>query len=124
LLPFDIEASKAHAKGLERIGVLTAYEVATLIKGLDEILALHEAGQFEIKPSDEDCHTAIENYLVEKYGDVGKKIHTGRSRNDQVLVATRLYTRKKLKQISAEMIRLQEVFLNMAKQYEFDEYDL
>ncbi len=119
LLPFDIQASRAHAKGLERIGVLTVDEVDTLMKGLDEILAMHNQGKFEIKQSDEDCHTAIENYLVEKYGDVGKKIHTGRSRNDQVLVATRLYTRKKLKQISTEMIKLQTVFLGKAKQYEF-----
>lgn len=119
LLPFDVEASKAHAKGLERIGILTKEEVAALLKGLDEILSLHEKGEFVIKQSDEDCHTAIENYLVKKYGEVGKKIHTGRSRNDQVIVATRLYTRKKLKQISAELVSLQRVFLTFAKNYEF-----
>lgn len=119
LLPFDVEASKAHAKGLARIGIITDEELTTLLKGLREILTLHERGEFEIKQSDEDCHTAIENYLVEKYGEVGKKIHTGRSRNDQVLVATRLYTRKKLKQISAELVKLQRVFLDFAKQYEF-----
>ncbi len=119
LLPFDIEASKAHAKALTKIGVLTQEELDTLTKGLDEILALHEAGKFTIEQSDEDCHTAIENYLVKKYGVLGKKIHTGRSRNDQVLVATRLYTRKKLKQVSRELVALQKVFLKMAKKYEF-----
>jgi argininosuccinate lyase len=86
---------------------------------MNEILKLHKEGKFVISQGDEDCHTAIENYLVEKLGDLGKKIHTGRSRNDQVLVATRLYTRKKIKQISQELIKLQKVFLQMAKKYEF-----
>src|SRR3954462_5572652 len=91
LLVHDIEASKAHAQALVKAKVLTQAELKKLNKGLNEILALHKQGKFVIKQSDEDCHTAIENYLVEKYGDLGKKIHTGRSRNDQVLVATRLY---------------------------------
>lgn len=119
LVPFDIEATKAHGKGLVKIKILTQAEFNKLEKGLNEILKLHEKGKFEIKQSDEDCHTAIENYLVKKYGTLGKKIHTGRSRNDQVLVATRLYTRKKLKQISQELIKTQKVFLKIAKQYEF-----
>lgn len=119
LLPFDIEASKAHAAALVKAKILTKKELAVLTKHLDEILALHKKGKFVIQQSDEDCHTAIENYLVGKCGDLGKKIHTCRSRNDQVLVATRLYTRKKLKQISQELIKLQQVFLNMAKRHEF-----
>jgi len=119
LLPFDIEASIAHARALEKANILTHEELNALIAGLNEILEKFLQGKFEIKQSDEDCHTAIENYLVEKLGQLGKKIHTGRSRNDQVLVATRLYTRKKLKQISAEVRNLEQVFLKMAKQYEF-----
>lgn len=119
LLPYDIEASKAHAAALLKANIITKAELVKLTKGLNEILKLHADGKFVIKQSDEDCHTAIENYLVEKYGALGKKIHTGRSRNDQVLVATRLYTRKKLKQISQELITLQKVFLAMAKKYEF-----
>ncbi len=119
LLPYDIEASKAHAEALLKMEILTKDEFEKLTKGLDEILKLHEEGKFEIKQSDEDCHTAIENYLTEKYGVLGKKIHTCRSRNDQVLVATRLYTRKKLKQVSEELIKVQKVFLAMAKKYEF-----
>lgn len=119
LLPFDIEASIAHAKALVRLKILKPSEFKKLQAGLKEILKLHKEGKFEIKQSDEDCHTAIENYLVVKYGPLGKKIHTCRSRNDQVLVATRLYTRKKLKQISAELIATQKVFLKIAKQYEF-----
>lgn len=119
LLPFDVEASIAHAKALTKIGVLTKQELQKLTTGLKEVLRLHQAGQFTIVQSDEDCHTAIENYLVKKYGVLGKKIHTGRSRNDQVLVATRLYTRKKLKQVSSELVKLQRVFLSIAKKYEY-----
>ena len=119
LLPHDIEASKAHAKALVKAGIITKGELKKLSAGLDEILQKFKAGDFHIEQSDEDCHTAIENYLVEKLGDLGKKIHTGRSRNDQVLVATRLYTRKKLKQISENVIVLQKVFLKKAKEYEF-----
>ncbi|MBI3231512.1 MAG: argininosuccinate lyase [Candidatus Doudnabacteria bacterium] len=119
LLPYDLQASKAHAQGLVKAKVLNPSEYKKLAKGLNEILSLHKQGKFEVKLTDEDCHTAIENYLVAKFGDLGKKIHTGRSRNDQVLVATRLYTRKKIKQISAELINLQKVFLQMAKKYEF-----
>ncbi len=119
LLPFDIEASKAHAQALVKAKILKPAECKKLIKGLNEILALHKKNKFEIKQSDEDCHTAIENYLVNKLGDLDKKIHTCRSRNDQVLVATRLYTRKKLKQVSFELVKLEKVFLQMAKKYEF-----
>lgn len=119
LLPFDIQASKAHAAALVKAKILTPAEQKKLNKCLNEILALHNQGKFTIKQSDEDCHTAIENYLVTKLGDLGKKIHTCRSRNDQVLVATRLYTRKKLKQVSFELVKMQNVFLKMAKKYEF-----
>ncbi len=119
LLPFDIEASKAHARALAKAKIITKDELKKLTAGLNEILKLHQEGKFEIKQSDEDCHTAIEGYLIAKYGDMGKKIHTCRSRNDQVLVATRLYTRKKLKQVSAELIKLEKVFLKFAKKYQF-----
>lgn len=119
LLPFDIEASIAHAEALVKLGILSREEHDQLKGALLEILALHNAGKFEITQADEDCHTAIENYLVGKLGPLGKKIHTCRSRNDQVLVATRLYTRKKLKQISEEIIKTQKVFLEIAKKYEF-----
>ncbi|MCX6786192.1 MAG: argininosuccinate lyase [Candidatus Komeilibacteria bacterium] len=119
LLPFDIEASLAHAKALAKLKIITPAELKKLSAGLREILKLNEAGKFVIKLEDEDCHTAIENYLIAKLGPLGKKIHTGRSRNDQVLVATRLYGRKKIKQISHELVRLEKVFLAMAKKYEF-----
>ena len=119
ILPFDLDASAAHAQALKKLGILSQDELKKLLNGLEEIRALHAKGQFPITQEDEDCHTAIENFLVKKLGDLGKKIHTCRSRNDQVLVATRLYTRKKLKQISKELIGLEKVFLAMAKKYQF-----
>jgi len=93
LLPYDCTASAAHARMLARIGLLTPAEAAELIAGLEAIRDLQARGAFVIRPEDEDGHTAIENYLVQHYGEAGKKIHTGRSRNDQVLTALRLYSR-------------------------------
>ncbi len=117
ILPYDIEASKAHATALLKLNIITEEEKKQLFDALDEVLDLFKKGKFIIKLEDEDCHTAIENYLIEKLGTLGKKIHTGRSRNDQVLVATRLYTRKKLKQISEELIEVEKVFLDWAEKY-------
>ncbi|MHC4562266.1 MAG: argininosuccinate lyase [Planctomycetota bacterium] len=91
LVPYDCAASKAHAEMLAKIGILTEAELANLLAGLDEIVRLHETGEFAIRPEDEDCHTAIENFLTARCGEAGKKIHTARSRNDQVLTAMRLY---------------------------------
>ncbi|HQG46711.1 MAG TPA: lyase family protein, partial [bacterium] len=93
LLPYDCLASKAHARMLAKVGLLSQAEAADLTAGLDAILSQHARGEFLIRPEDEDGHTAIENYLVQHYGEAGKKIHTGRSRNDQVLTALRLYSR-------------------------------
>lgn len=118
LVPYDVLASKAHANMLRKIGVLTSVENDELVKGLDEILDLYKNGKFEVKVSDEDCHTAIEMFLTEKLGDVGKKIHTGRSRNDQVLVATRLFMKEALENVAENALALSGEFLNMAKVYQ------
>jgi len=99
LVPFDCQASKAHARMLGKIGVITDSEVVDLLRGLDQILELHNMGKFEIRREDEDCHTAIENFLTQNIGAAGEKIHTGRSRNDQVLTALRLYCKDKLSEI-------------------------
>lgn len=104
LLPYDCKASKAHARMLQKTGFLSDEETAQLISGLDEILALVEKDDFIIRIEDEDGHTAIENFLTQKYGDAGKKIHTGRSRNDQVLTALRLYSMDRLEEISEELL--------------------
>ncbi len=93
LVPHDVSGSKAHARMLHNSGILDSQELALLLTGLDDILASHERGDFEIRREDEDVHTAIERVLVATLGDTGKKIHTGRSRNDQVLTDLRLWQR-------------------------------
>lgn len=106
LIPYDCMASIAHAKMLGKIGILKAPEVGKLKIGLQEIIKLNGQGKFKIKKEDEDGHTAIENFLTERYGEIGKKIHTGRSRNDQVLVAMRLYSLDKTEKLSQEIKKL------------------
>lgn len=97
LIKYDIKASLAHAKMLLKIGVISNHELQILEEGLQQIQKLNEDGNFLITQDQEDCHTAIEQYLCENYGEVGKKIHTGRSRNDQSLVMLRLFMKDKLK---------------------------
>ena len=99
LLEFDCIASKAHCSVLFKANILTSDESATLRASLDEIRELHKKGKFPILPSHEDCHTAIEEYLTKKHGDIGKKIHSARSRNDQVLTAIRLYEKSKIEEV-------------------------
>lgn len=108
LLKYDCIASIAHAKMLGKIGILTAAEVKTLVKGLEEIIELDGKGKFTISKEQEDSHTAIENYLTEKYGDVGMKIHTARSRNDQVLTALRLYEKAHMTMVLVDLASLKK----------------
>jgi len=110
MLPYDILASKAHASGLQSIGVLTEEELQTLHKALDEIEASWKAGNFKVTVEQEDGHTAIEQYITQKYGEVGKKIHTGRSRNDQSVTMIRLFAKDRIKEVQAETKRLSEAF--------------
>lgn len=99
LVPYDVKASKVHAAALVKAGILTEDELEKLTHTLSEVLDVWEKGEFVITVEDEDMHTAIENFLVDKLGDLGKKIHTGRSRNDQVLTAMRLYEKKQLETV-------------------------
>jgi argininosuccinate lyase len=114
LIKYDIEASIAHAKGLERIGILKKAELKKLITALDELSEEVEKGKITIPIEDEDCHTYIEKYLTEKLGDAGKKIHTGRSRNDQVLTALQLYIQDNGKKISGLTKGLSQKFKKLA----------
>ena len=115
LVPFDCLSSKAHARMLGKIGVLTESEVADLLHGLDKILELHKKGKFVILTEDEDCHTAIENYLTQNVSLAGEKIHTGRSRNDQVLTALRLYSKAKISEIIDALQTTQEAVTQFAE---------
>ncbi len=97
LVSYDCISSMAHAKMLGKINVLTEGEVEKIVKEFQNILELNKKGEFKIEKEEEDCHTAIENHLTRHLGDLGKKIHTGRSRNDQVLTAFRLYCKEEIK---------------------------
>jgi len=101
LVRFDAQASIAHAHMLQSIGVLEPEETEALVAELERILSLDEQGQFPLLEGDEDCHSAIERHLTERVGQAGKKLHLGRSRNDQVLVAMRLYEKEALASIDA-----------------------
>ncbi|MBI5366597.1 MAG: argininosuccinate lyase [Planctomycetes bacterium] len=103
----EVYGSIAHAAGLARIGVLTGREYGRLHGALVGLLAAHRRGSFKVSAVDEDIHTAVENWLTERLGPAGKKIHAGRSRNDQVQVDLRLYGRK-------ELLRLEELALALA----------
>jgi len=92
----DIHASRAHAGGLQRIGILSTDELAELERELQTLADDFRSGAFVLDERHEDGHSAIESRLVDRLGDTGRKLHTGRSRNDQVLVATRLWLKEKL----------------------------
>ncbi len=100
LARYDVEGSLAHIAMLEKIGLLTATELEQLTAGLHEIAAEIESGRFEIAPETEDIHSQVELLLTQRLGDAGKKIHSGRSRNDQVLVDLKLFLRDELRQIA------------------------
>lgn len=119
LIPYDIYCSIAHAEMLTKIGILSAKELIELKKGFKEIFALYNQGKFVLTMGEEDMHTKIENYITQHYGEVGKKMHTGRSRNDQVLVALRLFGKDQLLVIMKETLSLIQLFITFAKRYEF-----
>ena len=98
-LAFDIQASIAHVDGLQRIGMLSVDETTALIRELHALAADFANGTFVLDERYEDGHSAIEARLTERLGDVGRKLHTGRSRNDQILVATRLWLKARLREL-------------------------
>ena len=106
LVAWDCAASVAHARMLARCGILSDDEAEKLATELRAIAADAQAGSFEIKFEDEDCHTAIEKRLTARLGDLGKKIHTCRSRNDQVIAALRLWAKDALHTLFAACLDL------------------
>lgn len=120
LLPFDLVASCAHAQMLTKIGLLTAAELTEIEAGLAEIAELDKQGEFTLTFGEEDIHTKIENFLTEHYGEAGKKIHTGRSRNDQVLTAVRLFSKQELLAISEELLETAAAFTQFAQAHELE----
>lgn len=114
LAEFDILGTKAHVEMLSTIGFMGAEENTAVQRELDNMLVLAKAQKLEIKEGVEDIHSQIEFNLTEKLGETGKKIHTGRSRNDQVLLAIKLYLRSEIKQIAALSSKLFDTLINLA----------
>ncbi len=117
LAKFDVLGSIAHITMLESIGLLTAEELLLLRKGLTEIYSEIENGYFKIDEDVEDVHSQVELALTHKLGDIGKKIHSGRSRNDQVLLDIKLFTRSKIEEIVIETKLLFDILLAQSNQY-------
>ncbi len=117
LARYDVEGSLAHITMLESIGLLTRDELERLTAGLKEIAAEIEAGRFEIEPDTEDVHSQVELLLTRRLGDVGKKIHSGRSRNDQVLVDLKLFLRDELRQTAAAVRTLFDRLQELSERY-------
>ncbi|MBQ8224006.1 MAG: argininosuccinate lyase [Bacteroides sp.] len=117
LAKYDVLGSMAHITMLESIGLLTKDELQVLLAALKEIYATAEVGQFIIEEGVEDVHSQVELMLTRKLGDVGKKIHSGRSRNDQVLLDLKLFTRSELKEIAEEVEHLFNTLIQQSEQY-------
>ncbi len=115
LFMHDIAASAAHARGLARIGLLSADECRQLESELAALADAFASGQFVLDERFEDGHSAIESWLTDKLGDLGRKIHTGRSRNDQVLVALRLWVRAQLRQLQSRCVTVADLALARAQ---------
>ena len=114
LAPSDIEGSMAHVRGLASVGILDELEMTTLLEALQRTGDEISRGVFEYQPGDEDIHTAIERRVRELAGAVGAKLHTGRSRNDQVATALRLYVRAELARIAELVLELQRTLKRRA----------
>ena len=114
---YDVDASLAHVKALQSIGIIKKNELTKLSKALKVLRTKFINGTFKLTNKYEDCHSAIEFYLTKELGDLGKKVHTGRSRNDQVMVAMRLFAKKNLIEFKIKNKLIAETFLNLAKKH-------
>ncbi|GJL56144.1 MAG: argininosuccinate lyase [Nitrospirales bacterium] len=117
LYPYDIQGSIAHCKTLHHAKVLTRKECQTIIQGLEKVLREIQRGRFEFRNEDEDIHMSIERRLTQLIGPLGGKLHTGRSRNDQVALDLRLYVREALTTVSSGLRELQKALIVQARRY-------
>lgn len=117
LARYDVMGSKAHIRMLESIGLLSSSELEELTAALDEIAATIEAGTFVLEDDVEDIHSQVELLLTRKLGDVGKKIHSGRSRNDQVLVDVKLFLKDELLAVRKEVLDLFSTLQSLSEKY-------
>ena len=117
LARYDVQGSRAHIKMLEKIGLLTADELQALDAALACIAERIEAGDFVLEPDVEDIHSQVELLLTRELGEMGKKIHSGRSRNDQVLVDLKLFLRDELKGVREEVLTVFRTLQGLSEQY-------
>ncbi|MBR7028646.1 MAG: argininosuccinate lyase [Bacteroidaceae bacterium] len=117
LAPYDVEGSMAHIRMLKTIGLLTEDELCILLDGLKQIQKEIADGRFEIEEGIEDVHSEVEKLLTERLGSVGKKIHAGRSRNDQVLVDLKLFYRQRLKDMAEGIKSVFDTLLSLSEQH-------
>ena len=117
LAKYDVKGSKAHIKMLESIGLLTAEELEALTAGLDGIAAEIESGDFVLEDDIEDIHSQVEMNLTRRLGDMGKKIHSGRSRNDQVLVDIKLFLKDEVRGVRQEILDLFTMLQKLSERY-------
>lgn len=110
----DIEGSRAHVRGLGRAGILDSGEVDVVLAALDRVAGEFSDGTFEFRDGDEDIHTAVERRVTEIAGDPGARIHTARSRNDQVATDLRLWTKRAIVDVARDLLGLQQVLLERA----------
>ena len=117
LAKYDVIGSMAHIKMLESIGLLTSEELVTLTAALEQILKEIEAGEFILEDDVEDIHSQVELLLTRRLGDIGKKIHSGRSRNDQVLVDVKLFLKDEVLKLRAEVLSLFATLQNLSEKH-------
>lgn len=117
LAKHDVLGSMAHITMLESIGLLTKDELSLLLAELKDIYVSAEKGEFVIEEGVEDVHSQVELMLTRRLGDVGKKIHSGRSRNDQVLLDLKLFTRTQIKEVAEAVEQLFHVLIRQSEQY-------
>jgi len=115
LVKYDALGSIAHCMMLNKIGILKGEETKKIVQNLKEIVIKHE--EFELDPELEDVHTCIENYLVKSIGSIGKKIHTGRSRNDQIILDLKLFSKDNLLKTAENLLSLSEICIELSEQH-------
>ena len=117
LAKYDVQGSMAHIKMLESIGLLTSEELETLTSGLQQIMTEIQAGTFQLEDDVEDIHSQVELLLTRRLGDIGKKIHSGRSRNDQVLVDVKLFLKDETLKLREEVLALFETLQALSEKH-------
>ncbi|MFO0048529.1 MAG: lyase family protein, partial [Pseudanabaena sp.] len=117
LIEYDITGSQAHSRMLAKVGIISAEEGEMLVYGLEQIRQEYRSGNFNPGIDAEDVHFAVERRLTELIGAVGKKVHTARSRNDQVATDVRLYLRDQIRKSQTDIRTWQQTLVNKAEQY-------